>query len=98
MFRSWKAQAAGVTLRSAMSSGSEAMVVSPSEVTKAGRLEEAKRFIGRVVEIEITEDLFSRYVLCGMNRKDMIQVEAWRELSRPARSLFHSKNEHNVYI
>ena len=87
MFFSRAAQAAGVTLRSAMSSGSEAMVVSPSEVTRAGRLEEAKRFIGRVVEIEITEDLFSCYVLCGMNRKDMIQVEAWRELSRPARSL-----------
>ena len=50
MFRAWKAQAAGVTMRSAMSSGSEAMVVSPSEVTKAGRLEDAKRFIGRVVE------------------------------------------------
>lgn len=87
MFRAWKAPAAGVTMRSAMSSGSEAMVVSPSEVTKAGRLEDAKRFIGRVVEIEITDDLFSCYVLCGMNRKDMIHVEAWKELSRPARGL-----------
>ena len=35
MFRAWKAPAAGVTMRSAMSSGSEAMVASPSEVTKA---------------------------------------------------------------
>ena len=87
MFRAWKAPAAGVTMRSAMSSGSEAMVVSPSEVTKAGRLEDAKRFIGRVVEIEITDDLFSCYVLCGMNRKDMIHVEAWKEQSRPARGL-----------
>lgn len=87
MFLNWVPKAAGVTLRSAMSSGSEAMVVSPSEVTRAGRLEEAKRFIGRVLEIEITDELFSCYILCGTNRKDLIQVEAWRELARPARSL-----------
>ena len=87
MFLSWTAKPAGVTLRSGMSTGSEALVVSPSEVTRAGRLEVAKRFIGRVVEIEITDDLFSCYVLCGMDTKDMIQAEAWRELSRAARSL-----------
>ena len=87
MFLSWTAKPAGVTLRSGMSTGSEALVVSPSEVTRAGRLEVAKRFICRVVEIEITDDLFSCYVLCGMDTKDMIQAEAWRELSRAARSL-----------
>lgn len=86
MFGSWLP--AGVTLRSTMPEvAMQAMVVSPSEVIKTGRLEGTKRFAGRVVQIEVTDDFFGCYILCGSNRKDLIQVEAWKELARVARNM-----------
>lgn len=76
---------ASQTLRSTFSTGSEVVVVSPWEVTSASKLEAAKHFIDRAVEVEPTEDLLSCDVLCGMNRKGLI-FEAWKGLSRPAYS------------
>ena len=71
-----------------MSGGKRAMVVSPLELSQAGRMNATSRLLGRVVGIEVTDLLFSCYILCGPTRKHLVQVEAWRELLVPATKLF----------
>ena len=77
----------GASLRTTMSSEKQAMVVSPTEVTQAGRLDASKRLIGRVVETENQLNFFGCYLLCGASRKHLVQVEAWREMVGPAQAL-----------
>jgi CYTH domain-containing protein len=76
------------SLWAAMSGGKRAMVVSPLELSQAGRMNATSRLLGRVVGIEVTDLLFSCYILCGPTRKHLVQVEAWRELLVPATKLF----------
>lgn len=87
MFSNWSGNSLGVAMRPASGGATHAMVVSPTEITKAGRLETAKRLVGRVIEIESTDDMFSCYILCGPTRKYSLHLEAWRELARVAKSL-----------
>ena len=63
------------------------MVVSPTGITKAGPLEAAKRLVGRVIETESQDEMFSCYILCGPSCKHSLHVEAWRELARSAKAL-----------
>lgn len=87
MFSSWSGNSLGVAMRPASGGASDAMVVSPTEITKAGRLEAAKRLVGRVIETETTDDMFSCYLLCGPTRKYSLHLEAWRELASVAKNL-----------
>lgn len=88
MFSSWSGNSLGVAMRPASGGACDAMVVSPTEITlKAGRLEVAKRLVGRVIEIETTDDMFSCYLLCGPTRKYSLHLEAWQELVRVAKDL-----------
>ena len=77
----------GASLRTTMPSDSQAMVVSPTEVSQAGRLDTSKRLMGRVVETENQSNFFGCYLLCGPSRKHLVQVEAWREMVGPAQAL-----------
>ena len=88
MFGSWSGNSFGATMRSASGGASDAMVVSPTEITKAGRLEVGKKLVGRVIETECNDEMFACYILCGPTRKHLLHVEAWREPARRAKELF----------
>ena len=70
------------------SAGQRPMVVRPSELTQPGRLDGAKRLLGRLVEVEhVPNARFGCYLVCGHTARDVIAIEAWRELAEPAASL-----------
>ena len=60
------------------------MAVQPHELTSAMRLPDKRRLLGRVVRVDQTDTVFTCYLVCGPTRKQVIQVEAWRELKQPA--------------
>ena len=62
------------------------MVVMPNEVTKAGKLDSTKRVVGRIVEVEEMEANYTCYLVCGTNRKETLQIDAWQEQKGPART------------
>ena len=66
------------------------VAVQPHELSSAARLPENRRLLGRVVNIEETEGVFTCYLVCGPTRKQVIQVEAWRELKTPAADLLRA--------
>lgn len=67
-------------------SGNQAMVVAPSELTQPGRMDSNKQLVGRVLQSDKNDLVFSCYVLCGTSRKDLIYLEAWRELATVAQA------------
>lgn len=67
-------------------SGNQAMVVAPSELTQPGKMESNKQLVGRVIHCDQNDLVFSCYVLCGTSRRDLIYLEAWRELGTVAQS------------
>ena len=67
-------------------SGAQAMVVAPTELTQPGRMDSNKQLVGRVMKLERNENVFSCYLLCGTSRKELIFVEAWREVAAVAQS------------
>ena len=65
------------------------MVIKPAELTQAGKLDAAKRLLGRVVDPEhIAGTRFSCYLACGPGTRDLLVVEAWRELASAAAETF----------
>ena len=62
----------------------KAVAVQPHELTSAMRLPDKRRLLGRVVRVDQTDTVFTCYLVCGPTRKQVIQVEAWRELKQPA--------------
>ena len=67
-------------------SAAQAMVVAPTELTQPGRMDSNKQLVGRVMKSERNELVFSCYLLCGTSRKELIYLEAWRELAAVAQS------------
>ena len=67
-------------------SGNQAMVVAPSELTQPGKMDSNKQLVGRVIHCDQNDLVFSCYVLCGTGRRDLIYLEAWRELATVAQS------------
>ena len=65
----------------------KAVAVQPHELTTATRLPDKRRLLGRVVRVEQTDTVFTCYLVCGPTRKQVIQVEAWRELKQAAAEL-----------
>jgi len=61
------------------------MVVMPNEITKAGKLDSTKRVVGRIVEVEEKEANYTCYLICGTNRRETLQIDAWQEQKGPAR-------------
>ena len=55
------------------------MVVMPNEITKAGKLDSTKRVVGRIVEVEEKEANYTCYLICGTNRRETLQIDAWQE-------------------
>ena len=63
-------------------SAAQAMVVAPT----AGKMDSNKQLVGRVMKSERTDLVFSCYLLCGTSRKELIYLEAWRELATVAQA------------
>ena len=63
----------------------KAMAVMPNELTKAGKLDSSKRVVGRIVEVEEKDANYTCYLVCGLHRKDTLQIDAWQEHKGPAR-------------
>ena len=61
------------------------MVVMPNEIIKAGKLDGTKRVVGRIVEVEEKEVNYTCYLICGTNRREALQIDAWQEQKGPAR-------------
>ena len=68
----------------------KAVAMQPHELPSAARLPPGRRLLGRVVGIEQTDVLFTCYLVCGPTRKQIIQIEAWRELAIPAAQLLRA--------
>ena len=66
------------------------MAMQPHELPSASRVPPSRRLLGRVVGIEKTESVFSCYLVCGPTRKQVIQIEAWRELVKPATDMLRA--------
>lgn len=81
----------GVSLLTAVQASKEGapgekkvVAVQPHELPNAAKVPPDRRLLGRVVGIEQNEAVFSCYLVCGPTRKQVIQIEAWRELAKPA--------------
>lgn len=68
----------------------KAVAVQPHELPSAARVSPGRRLLGRVVGIEQTDTVFTCYLVCGPTRKQIIQIEAWRELATPAAGLLRA--------
>ena len=71
-----------------MSGKKDPMVISPTEIERAGKLSSDKCFLGRVVNVEDTTDRFTCYLVCGNNPKELLAVEAWSVMAPIAKNKF----------
>ena len=71
-----------------MADEKKAMVISPAEITQAGRLDASRRVIGRVVHTEETNDVLKVFLSCGPSRRQLLELETWKELKAAAQHVF----------
>ena len=66
------------------------MAIQPHELSKGSKLGDDRRLVGRLVDFQDTDQVLSCYLVCGPGRKQVIQIEAWRELKEAAKQVFHA--------
>ena len=66
------------------------MAIQPHELSKGSKLGADRRLVGRLVDFQDTDQVLSCYLVCGPGRKQVIQIEAWRELKEAAKQVFHA--------
>ena len=79
------------------SSDKKPVAVQPHELSTATRLPNGRRLLGRVVDVQESDSLFTCYLVCGPTRKQVIQIEAWRELKKPAAQHTKSADAFQIY-